>query len=1305
MLLLTHADTDAVTFARALNDADAKRNKVVPLQHVSSAEQLLAIADGSQGNTVYVCRLLGNISDVPGLPELIKRLSANRSPLVVLSGTGERRPEHEAISTVSREIVDAVWMYLNIGGVENMRRLVAYLSHAVFASDVEWQPPVALPEVGIYHPRLNQPVTAADDWRAVATPGRKAIGINFYRAHWLSGNTAFIDSLIAAFDERNIDAIAVFVPSGRLTENGIPAALSKFIDADGNVLVEAVVNTTSFSIGDACENTLKKLNVPMVQAISTAMTEEQWGISSRGLNALDTAMNVALPEFDGRIITVPVSVKQDVASDDGSALYKPLEERARRVAGMVEKLVRLREIPNSDKRVAFVFTNASSKASQIGNAVGLDAPQSLLRLLEDMSLRGYSISDVPESSDQLIHELIDRCSYDRTVLTESQCRRAIGAVPEKVYRRWFDELPLPLQEKMISQWGPAPGEAYVHGGKLLIAGIQLGNAVVILQPPRGYGMDPNAIYHQPDLPPTHHYLAVYRWLAEEFKADAIVHVGKHGTLEWLPGKGVGLSASCFPDAFLRDMPMVYPFIINDPGEGAQAKRRSHAVIVDHLPPPLTTADTYGVLAELTELVDEYYRCEALDPTKLTLLRQQIWDLIKEARLDEDLALIMDHDHDDDHDQDDHHNDHDHERDHDDHDHHHDDEHHDDHWNATLNEEGVPISLSEMDSVKVSHLVQEIDGYLCELGMAQIRDGLHILGQVPQDSALVDTLACLLRLPNENVPGLHDALAGHFGLSIADVVDRKGERVRSVDRVARLSDLSGRAIHTNSDVLEALDALGVRLLRELQSADFDSDAIADVVTSVLAGGGDNANLTDVLKFACLELIPRLRKTCLEIDNTLNALDGGFTPPGPSGSPSRGMAHILPTGRNFYSVDPRSVPSAAAWLVGQRLADEVIGRFLDETGRYPESVSISVWGTSAMRTHGDDIAEILYLMGVRPSWQVGSARVAGIEVIPLSELKRPRIDVTTRISGLFRDAFPHLISLIDQAVNAVIDLEEPLESNFIRKHYLEQMEALQASGCANREANIRSRYRVFGSKPGSYGAGILTLMQEQNWSDEKDITEVYLNWGGFAYTASESGAAAREDFSRRLETVEVAVHNQDNREHDIFDSDDYFQFHGGLIAAVRTLSGEQPRAYFGDSHDPARPAVRDLRQETLRVFRSRVVNPKWIESIKRHGYKGALELSATVDYLFGYDATAGVMQDWMYEQVAQNYAIDPAMQEFLQEANPWALKAISERLLEAAKRNMWTAPSPETIEELKRAYMRSEAELEGKSAGATAVRQQV
>ncbi len=1334
LALLTHAPSDLTMLHSALAQLPQDFPPVagVNLQALENETQLGEMLAAEFADVrIVVLRVLGRLGSVPGFADLLKHVEARGCRLIAVSGTGEPDPELAAVSTVQPHVLQQAQAYFQAGGGFNLAQLLRYLSDHLLLTGHGFEPAQALPEHGIYHPDLCEGA-AVEDWLGVRDAARPSVGIVFYRAHWMSGNTRFIDAMIDALEKQGMNVLPVFTSSLRAGSEGgaaLPTAL-RYFASEGRTHVDVLINTTSFAMGEITPGgstpagwsvgALEQLNVPILQAMTSGMMFEQWQQSVRGMNPLDAAMNVALPEFDGRIITVPVSFKARAAGMPNEVVeYEPLPDRMARVAGLTARFARLNHLPNAQKRVAFIFTNSNSKAAQIGNAVGLDAPASLMAILKSMQKAGYDIAELPETGTKLIHDLVDRCSYDNIYLSTEQLANAVGRVPAKTYQAWFDELPQDMRDKMAGQWGGPPGEAYMHDGHLAIAGLELGNAFVALQPPRGYGMDPDAIYHQPDLPPTHHYYALYRWLRDEWRADAIVHVGKHGTLEWLPGKGVGLSENCFPDGLLGDMPLFYPFIINDPGEGAQAKRRAHAVVVDHLTPPMTTADTYGALAQLTQLVDEYYQVEILDPAKLPLLQQQIWELVKQTNLDSDLQMrLLHHDHDHGHD----HHPHGHHHDHD-HAHHHDDE--------------LPEALSAMGGADVAHLIEDLDGYLCELGAAQIRDGLHTLGQAPRGEQLVDMLVALTRLPNQDIPGLQEEVARLFGLKLDMLLENKGRRVNAGPALEKLAN---RPIVTRADALEAIDALDRKLFLELQARNFNPQEI-DAVLKQVFDGIDEATtkpllqpaartrsvsflqgvpkpvkpqpepavvplnavkdttdrmqpLSRVLEFACRELVPKLALATDEIDNLLNGLSGGYVPAGPNGSPTRGMAHILPTGRNFYSVDPRSVPSQSAWRVGQQLAHEVLARHLRETQTYPESVAISIWGTSAMRTHGDDVAQILALLGVKPVWRPENRQLIGVEVIPLSELKRPRIDVTIRISGFFRDAFPQLIDLIDDAVNAVIKLDEPPEQNFVRKHYLEELSEWIGNGLDEDEASSRARYRIFGAKPGSYGAGILPLIQEKNWQNDADFAEAYINWGGFAYTRGAQGLDQREAFRTRLSTVQVALHNQDNREHDIFDSDDYLQFHGGMIATIRALTGQQPRHYFGDSHDPSRAQVRDLKEETLRVFRSRVVNPKWIASIQRHGYKGGLELTATVDYLFGYDATAQVMDDWMYEQVAKTYAFDPQMQQFLKEANPWAQNAIAERLLEAASRGMWAEPKPQTLEALQQLYLDSETLLEAR-----------
>ncbi|MCI0747931.1 MAG: cobaltochelatase subunit CobN [Verrucomicrobia subdivision 3 bacterium] len=1307
ILFLTHADTDLLAISKIIPKlpADFPSIHAFSLNPLKNEVQVSAFLDEQlPGVQVVVARLHGGrVGFRQGFEALISACNAQGKDLVCVPGTADPDPELTAVSNAPLPVIHDVYNYLTLGGLTNIGNLFRYLADNLLVGGFGYDLPTEQPQHGIYY---ADSLLSQDEWLARHyNPARPTAAVLFYRAHWLSGNTAFVDALCEALTTHGFNALPIFSYSLREQRDGRPVAFDYCDAPDGRCLSDIVICTMLSAFAATGEDArrpsedvpLPDLGVPVLQAITSSMERDQWELSARGLSPLDTALHVAMPEFDGRIITVPITFKgvkgraddgepacqcgdsRSVIKEAPSAIpqYIPLPDRVRRVAELAHRIVHLQRKPNSEKRIAVILTNQPGRASRIGNAVGLDTPASLINLFQVMQAAGYRIEHLPPTgsaspSDALIHELIDRCAYDVEYLTDFQLAQAAGSVVDERYAEWFARFPERNRQQMDARWEAAPGRAFHHAGALKFAGLELGNVFVALQPPRGYGMDPQAIYHTPDLPPTHHYAAFYRWLREPrdaerggWGADAILHMGKHGTLEWLPGKGIGLSETCYSDLFLSDLPLIYPFIINDPGEGMQAKRRAHAVIVDHLTPPMTTADAYGDLDELRQLVDEYYQLEALDPSKLPMLQSQIWDVIKRARLDEDLKLLTKQQHGN---------------------HSHD-------WDPTETEDGTPVSLAEMRGKDFAHLMEDLDGYLCELTSAQIRDGLYIIGEPLADEALVDLLVALTRLPNLDVPSLRASVAEALGLNLSELLDHPG---------ARYTQSPAQPITpffaANADALEFIDAACCHLVADLQGNNFTRSVQSPTRQGRFAVSNYQFPITPtihrVLDFICNTLVPALRTSQHEeVTQILNALAGHAVPAGPSGAPTRGMAHVLPTGRNFYSVDPRSLPSQTAWRVGQALADELLKRYMQEEGAYPEMVGLSLWGTSAMRTHGDDLAQCFALLGVRPCWQSENRRLIGVEPIPLAELGRPRIDVVMRISGFFRDAFPHLIALMDQAVRLVSELDEPPDQNFVRKHVLADSARYESGGVTLDQAQRRATYRVFGSKPGSYGAGILPLIDERNWQGAADFAEAYINWGGYAYAerGDEYGVDMRSVFREVLAGVQVAVKNQDNREHDIFDSDDYLQYHGGMIAAIRALSGKSPHRFFGDNSDPERVKVRDLREETRRVFRSRVVNPKWIESITRHGYKGGLELAATVDYLFGYDATADVMEDWMYAQVAEHYALDESMQEFLRQSNPWALQAILSRLLETIQRGMWNADE-EMQKRLRDAYLNIDGDLE-------------
>ncbi len=1255
IVFLTTADTEILALSQARRQLPPDFPPVRAANPAALREPaaLAAFLDLVSAARVVVVRLLGGKRAFePGFDALVTRCRTAGIPLIACPGDPQPDADLAAACTAPPEIVQTVFAYLLHGGVANLRHLLCYLADRLLGWPCAYAPPRELPWEGLYHPDAPEDLDLATYLATRVRPERPTLGLLFYRAHWMSGNLAFVDALVRLAEAHGANVLPVFCYSLKdetAEAAGAPRVFRRFLmDEQGRSRVDVVINTLSFSMGKVAVQGpalatgwsvafLERLNVPILQAVVATTSRAQWA-AANGLSPIDTAMNVALPEFDGRIVTVPISFKETVEHDPllGTALqrYEPAPDRLDLLVRLAVRWALLRRTPNAEKRIALILANYPSRNARLGNAVGLDTPASVIRILHALAADGYRVENIPESGDALIQMLIDRCTYDREFLTEAQVVQAAGRVPADQYAAWYARYPSTVQRELAERWGAPPGTVYAHDGALMVPGLELGNVFVGIQPPRGFGENPVAIYHHPDLPPPHHYLAYYRWLRDVWGAHAIVHVGKHGTLEWLPGKAVGLSEACYPEVALADLPHFYPFIVNNPGEGAQAKRRAHATIIDHLVPPLMRAESYNELTRLEQLLDEYYQVQTLDPKKLPLIQEQIWQTVVEARLHEDL--------------------------------------------------GTPERPADFDA-----FLLHMDGYLCELKDAQIRDGLHILGQPPEGEQLLNLLLALTRLDNYEAPSLRAALARALGLDYAALTADRGQPFTGAVPQP-LAAAAGAPLRTHGDVLEALEALGRQLLARLAAVDFAPEGIDALVAETLPG--DGREVAHVLRYVATQLVPALRRTEDELHNLLRGLRGEYVPAGPSGAPTRGMANVLPTGRNFYSVDPHTIPSPAAWEVGQALGRALLEKYLAEEGRYPEAVGIVVWGTSAMRTHGEDVAEILYLLGVRPVWQPESRRVRGLEVIPLAELGRPRIDVTVRISGFFRDAFPNLVHLLDEAFERVAHLDEPPEANYVAAHYRADRAAGLAAGLAPAVAEQRALYRIFGSKPGTYGAGILPLLEARNWQTDQDLAAVYTAWGGYAYTRHVYGEAAPGEFGQRFAQIVIAAKNQDNREHDIFDSDDYLQYHGGMIATVRALTGRNPRSYFGDSADPQRVRVRDLAAEARRVFRTRVINPRWLASIRRHGYKGAFELAATVDYLFGYDATAQVLDDWMYQRVAEAYVFDAEQQRFLREKNPWALRAIVERLLEAIERGLWGQPAPGTEAQLKQLYLEVEGQLE-------------
>ncbi|MEH2458195.1 cobaltochelatase subunit CobN [Nostoc sp.] len=1334
-VLITAADTDIQTLAAAVTKLPTsfpalRVANLLQLQQQLSidtyAEQVLELAQ------VIILRLLGGRSywgyGLEVVQEIVQRNGRN---LIVMPGDDAFDPDLISQSTVPLGIVNQIWQYFSEGGVENFVNALQFISDSCLLTAYNPPLPRPIPRVGLYEwgvgsgewgvgsreqgageaggaggdlescastfeldsstfdTRLSTSEldsSTSDTHSSTSEPQSfqylmPKIGILFYRAHYLAGNTKVIDALCEALVQKNLQPVPVFVSS--LREPDVQAELSEFFQPKEAESIAVLLNTTSFSLARLETETpqtdlWQKLDVPVLQVILSGGSIEQWESQFQGLSPRDIGMNVALPEVDGRIITRAVSFKavqtRNPHLETDVVIYEPVSDRIEFVAKLAANWARLRSKPPQERRIALILANYPNRNGRLANGVGLDTPASCVEILQALHLAGYEVENPPAQGDELIQRLTDGVTNDPE---GRESRPVQQSVSWEEYQEYFACLPPAVQQGISERWEMGHENKGDEGEKenkrnnsypmpnaqcpMPISGIQLGNVFVGIQPARGYDNDPSLNYHAPDLEPTHAYLAFYYWIRECFGADAVVHVGKHGNLEWLPGKSVALSSNCYPEVAFGALPHLYPFIVNDPGEGSQAKRRAQAVIIDHLTPPMTRAELYGSLQQLENLIDEYYEADSLDPSRLPMIRDRIHELVIKENLHLDLGI----------------------------------------------QNETEIFNSE------SLIFNSIGGYLCELKEAQIRDGLHIFGQCPQGRQLRDLIVAIARIPNRYSSGITRAIAQDWGLDFdpltADLSMTSGE----------WSVVNGTECRTLGDIVEVLEEYAALLVEQLinQNSEFriqnleirNQESCTEAIHRVSIWIRDR-------------LFPALQQTHQEITHLLHGLDGGYVPSAPSGAPTRGRPEVLPTGRNFYSVDIRAIPTETAWDIGRKAAETLVEYYTQEHGEYPKTLGLSMWGTATMRTGGDDIAEALALLGVQPVWDGAARRVVDFEILPLAILGRPRVDVTLRISGFFRDAFPNLIDLFAQAVSAVADLDEPPEQNPLADAVRQETDLWTQQGLSLEAAVVRSRYRIFGSRPGAYGAGLQGLIESQNWTDDQDLARAYINWSSYAYSsgageAGEQVAGSRgagsnniiqcpmpnapcpmpntEAFEQRLAKMQVVLHNQDNREHDLLDSDDYYQFQGGLTAAVRSLQGKNPQTYFGDNSIPAQPRVRQLKEEIARVYRSRVVNPKWIAGVMRHGYKGAFEMAATVDYLFAYDATAKCVEDYMYQGIVEAYLLDPVVSEFIQEKNPYALRDIAERLLEAHKRNLWEDVNIETLEALRNLVHQAEAVIEEKS----------
>ena len=1211
VLFLTSAGTDisCLDACLPLTPAWNERIRALPLSCLEHPAQLDHYLNSTaQAAQLIVVRLLGSRGHWSyGFEQLQRWCSdAPQRELIVLAGTADQTNELHGLGSCSPELADQLSALLREGGIENMGQLLRCLEALLDGS-----PP---------SPKSIAVVPCPDpmpwDWR---DESGATVGVVLYRAQFQAGDLALADALNDALRRQGLRPCLLWVSSLR-----DPAVQAGVHDLLLQQRAELVIAGTSFASVQAEQAGLgsplwDRLDRPVLQLLSSSRSRAQWLESSQGLNPMDLSLQVVMPELDARITTRPCAFRDHRKATGPLATAIPcLEPDSRGIGWLAEhsrRWIELRQTPCADRRIAMVLANYPVRDGRVANGVGLDTPDSTWRMLTWLAEAGYGLGteSLPSTGDALMQQLL----AGRTNAPEGQNRPPLDHLPLAIYLDWWSTIPEPARRLIESRWGPPESACDLDGSKgFAIHGLRFGHVLVLIQPDRGYDADQIADLHSPDLPPPHRYLAQYLWLRQVHQTQVMLHVGKHGSAEWLPGKSVGLSESCGPGLALGPIPHLYPFIVNDPGEGSQAKRRGHAVVLDHLTPPLGRAGLHGPLQRLEGLLDELVEVRQLGGERARVLEQSVH------------ATLL-----------------------------------------TLNWPGIPSGEELRQQPELLETcLDQAETYLCELKESQIRTGLHRFGVAPSAAAADELLIALARPPRQGKPGLLQAMAQQASLAFDPWQQDEGERLSETDQ-NRLSRLGGSDCRRVGDGCDWLEQQALLLIRQVVHGE-RSDGLAEPFQNWDPDDRCLFNLRN-------ELWPRLNGCAgAEKSAFLRGIQGQRIAAGPSGAPSRGRPDVLPTGRNFYSVDLRGLPTEAAWDLGRRSAEQLLDLHLLEQGEPLRHMALSVWGTATMRNGGEDIAQLLALIGVRPVWDGPTRRLVDLEVIPARLLGRPRVDVVLRISGLFRDAFPQLVGWVHQAQSMVAVLDEP--------------DSVNPLAGLTREGGPQGR--IYGSAPGAYGAGLQALIDSGSWESRSDLAQAFLSWSQWSYDGSDAPSLDRSGLEQALGRVQVVLHNQDNREHDLLDSDDYYQFQGGLSAAVEEVSGARPQLWFGDHSRHERPRMHHLEKEIDKVMRSRMLNPRWIEGMMQHGYKGAFEMGASLDYLFAYDASTDRVPDWCYGALCDQWLNQPRIQEFLGTSNPWVLRDMGERLLEASNRGLWGTATAEQLQLLQRLVNSSEAKIE-------------
>ena len=1136
-------------------------------------------------------------------------------------------PNYWSLSNVEPRICSEVYQYLLNGNRENFRRLMDYLDYEFCGADVIVQPPVEIPWQGLVHPSEPDRIFLTKEEYLSEHPfrdGHKRIGVVISRSAWVSGQRSIETELINELEARGLDVLPLVTSSlhnEEMRSKNIAECAQEFFMEGDRPIIDAMLKLVTFMIGkipsldqeqSAKESAsfLFKLNIPVFQPIiSYGMSIEDWE-SSDGLTD-DVAWGIAMPEFEGMIEPIMLGTTR-VGSDD---YYNraPIPGRAARIAARIAKWMEMKSKAESERKLVFIINNnpCASVEANIGSASGLDSIRSTVNVLRSLRESGYSVS-VPKDADDLVNAFMTRKAMSEFRWTSVNDIVSSGGAIYRMsvdeYRSYFDTLPEKVREDVLKTWGEPPGQSMVYNGEIIITGLKCGNAIVAVQPKRGcFGSKCDGtvckILHDPLCPPTHQYLATYHFFRDIFKADALVHVGTHGSTEFLPGKGTGLSENCYPDVCIGDTPLIYIYNTDNPPEGAIAKRRCYSTLVGHMQSSMTTAGLYEGMIKLDSLLAQY-ETAGTDRARKHALHHMILDALKEARMDD---IGVDH------------------------------------------------------STPMDEAIRRCHEALTRIRTTRVEVGMHTFGEVPEGDKLVDLITTIIRYDRgDGSPSPRGAVAKAY----------------DIDFSALLSEPDGfdqRMGMSNGALLEWVDRKVETIVR-MALKGLDSDDISDAVGCRIEG------LDEII--GRITAISQGIRDSDEIGSLKNAFDAGYIRPGPSGYMTRGREDILPTGRNFYSLDPKRVPTTSSWRVGTRLADALLDKYLADEGKYPESVAFQWMTSDVMAADGEMMAEIFSLIGVEPVWQ-SNGHVTSFRIVPRSEMKHPRIDLTIRMSGILRDNFPNCVDLVDDAISAVAKLDEPDEDNYVKKHVREEM----AVGSSFEDATAR----LFSSRPGTYTSGVNLAILSGAWKDEKDLAEIYIATNGFAYGNKRKGEANHVQFAAGLEKVSLTFNKVMTDEHDLLGCCCYYSNQGGLTAAARHLSGNDVKAYYGDTREAESVGVRTLADEIRRVTRSKLLNPVWIEGMKEHGYKGAADIMKKITRVYGWEASTQEVDDSIFDDIANTFINDEEMRKFFQENNPYAAEEISRRLLEAEHRGLWNADE-QTFEELMNNYAEIESWME-------------